>query len=380
MLPRNPVPPELASVASIPGMPDVRAALGSPNAAMERDFELSFRQESPADFPRGADGVIRYPHLALSGGGSNGAFGAGFLNGWTVAGNRPVFKVVTGVSTGALIAPFAFLGSQYDAALHEFYTTTSTRDIFAVGSIIFSLLRGDSLADTAPLAALIAQHVDASLLRQIADAHNRGRRLYVGTVDLDSRRFLAWNMGLIAANGHTEALNLFRRVMLASASIPLAFPPVLFEVEAEGKLYDEMHVDGFVAANVFLNEGLFRPALIHQRVGRGEAREDIFVIHNGQLNMAPSPTPRSLPGISSRVLETAGRFGAAGDLIRIFAFAQVDQASFHWVTIEKGVDLPGPEVFDTEKMTELYEIGRKAAVAGPQWSRLPPGFRERLPP
>ena len=131
VLPRNPVPPELTPVATIAGMPDVRAWAGRTSEAMERDFAQSFAQESPADFPRGADGAIRYPHLALSGGGANGAFGAGFLNGWTATGTRPVFKIVTGVSTGALMAPFAFLGPSYDGALHEFYTTTTTRDIFS---------------------------------------------------------------------------------------------------------------------------------------------------------------------------------------------------------------------------------------------------------
>ena len=231
---RNPVPPELTPVASIPGMPDVRAWAGRVSPAMERDFAQSFEQEPPADFPRADDGVVRYPHLALSGGGANGAFGAGFLNGWSATGSRPVFKIVTGVSTGALMAPFAFLGPRYDAALHEFYTTTTTRDIFAIGSILsilISLLRGDSLADTGPLAALIARHVDAEFLRQVADAHDRGRRLYIGTVDLDSQAFVVWNMGLIAANGNAEALDLFRKVMLASASIPIVFPPVFFEVE-----------------------------------------------------------------------------------------------------------------------------------------------------
>ena len=156
-------------MATIPDMPDVRAWAGRVSPAMERDFAQSFEQEPPADFPRGADGVVRYPHLALSGGGANGAFGAGFLNGWSATGSRPVFKIVTGVSTGALMAPFAFLGPQYDAALHEFYTTTTTRDIFAIGSILsilISLLRGDSLADTGPLAALIARHVDAEFLRR----------------------------------------------------------------------------------------------------------------------------------------------------------------------------------------------------------------------
>ena len=181
---RNPVPPELTAAARIPDMPEVRAWAGRVSPAMERDFAQSFEQESPEDFPRGADGVVRYAHLALSGGGANGAFGAGFLNGWSTTGSRPVFKIVTGVSTGALMAPFAFLGPQYDAALHEFYTTTTTRDIFAIGSILsilISLLRGDSLADTGPLAALIARHVDAEFLRRsptrtIADGGSTSER------------------------------------------------------------------------------------------------------------------------------------------------------------------------------------------------------------
>ena len=126
MLPRNPVPSELTASATIPDMPEVRAWAGGPSPAMERDLAQSFDQESRADFPRGPDGLVRYPHLALSGGGANGAFGAGFLNGWTATGSRPVFKIVTGVSTGALIAPFAFLGPKYDDALREFYTTTAT--------------------------------------------------------------------------------------------------------------------------------------------------------------------------------------------------------------------------------------------------------------
>jgi predicted acylesterase/phospholipase RssA len=379
VLPRNPVPPELTAAATVPGMPDVRAWAGRPNPAIERDFERSFEQESPADFPRGPDGIVRYPHLALSGGGSNGAFGAGFLNGWSATGTRPVFKIVTGVSTGALMAPFAFLGGQYEAVLQEFYTTTSNRDIFAVGWILISLLRGDSLADTGPLAALIARHVDAAFLREVADAHNRGRRLYMGTVDLDSQQFVVWNMGLIAGYGHPDALELFRKVMLASASIPIAFPPVFFDVEAGGRRYDEMHVDGFVAATVFLNAGVFRAALLHERAGRGTAREDLFVIHNGQLREPPSPTPRSLPGIASRVIEASGRAGLVGDLFRIYAFAQREQASFHWVTIAENVELAGPEVFDPVKMGELYEVGRKAALAGPVWETRPPGWRYETP-
>ncbi len=356
---RNPVPPELTAEAVIPDFPDVRAWAGRPSAAMERDLELSFRQESPTDFVRGADGVIRYPHLTLSGGGANGAFGAGFLQGWTETGRRPVFKIVTGVSTGALMAPFAFLGPPYDEALREFYTTTATRDIFAIGSLLFSLLRGDSLADTGPLASLIARHVDGVLLDNIAAAHRAGRRLYVGTVDLDAQQFVVWNMGAIAVSGQPDALELFRKVVLASASIPIAFPPVFFDVEAGGRRYDEMHVDGAVAAHVFLSGGVFRPSLIRERAGLGPGREDIYVIHNGQLRGDPRPTRRSLRGIALRVLEASGRSAVVGDLFRIYAVALREQGEFQWVTIPQGVDLSGAEVFDPVTMRELYEIGYK---------------------
>lgn len=378
-LPRNAVPPELTPVATIPDLPDVRAWAARVSPAMERDLARSFEQESPEDFPRGADGVVHYAHLALSGGGANGAFGAGFLNGWSSTGRRPTFKLVTGVSTGALMAPFAFLGPSYDDALREFYTTTSTRDIFVLGSIITQLLVGESLANTEPLAALIARHVDAEFLRQIAEVHNRGRRLYIGTADLDSQVFVVWNMGLIATSNRPEALDLFRKVMLASASIPIAFPPVFFEVEADGRRYDEMHVDGAVGANVFLNAGVFPPSLIRSRGGRGAGREDIFVIHNGQLREPPSPTPRSLRGIASRVLEANGRSALVGDLFRIYAFSLKEQASFQWLTIADGIDITGAEFFDPEKMKMLYEVGYQSALAGPIWSTRPPGLRETPP-
>jgi hypothetical protein len=373
-IPRNPVPPELTLTATIPGMLDVRAFAGRPSESMARDFEESLKQESPGDFPPGSDGVIRYPHLALSGGGANGAFGAGFLNGWTQTGKRPVFKIVTGVSTGALMAPFAFLGPKYDRALHQFYTTTTAPDVFIAGSPLMALLRRDSLASTAPLEALIARHVNAELLQDVADAHRHGRRLYVGTVDLDSRMFVVWNMGLIATYGTAEAADLFRHVMLASSAIPLVFPPVMFNVEANGKPYDEMHVDGFVGANIFMNAGLFNPTEIYRRAGRAKAYEDTFLIHNGQLHPRPKATERSMRGIAMRVVETAGRAGMVGDLFREFAFAQRDNANFHWVTIDENVELPDPILFDPEMMIGLYDAGYRAALAGPVWLTSPPGI------
>ncbi len=378
-LPRNAVPPQRELVASIPGLPDIRAWGGPPSAILERDLALSFQQESESDFPRGADGTVLYAHLALSGGGANGAFGAGFLNGWTATGQRPAFKIVTGVSTGALMAPFAFLGPDHDDALREFYTTTSSRDIFTLGSVLWQLLLGEALADTRPLQALIARYVDTELLRRVAEAHQRGRRLYVGTADLDVPRFVVWNMGLIASSGHPDALALFRKVMLASASIPVAFPPVFFEVELTpgGPRYDEMHVDGGVGARVFLNAGVFRGSVIRERGGHGgKGREDIFVIHNGQLIPIPEPINRSLPDIAVRVIDAAGRVAAIGDLFRIYGYAQREQAGFKWVTIPRDVVMGSAETFDPVAMQSLYDLGLRMAASRGSWETLPPGQRE----
>jgi len=359
----------------------VRAWAGQSSETMERDLEQSFAQESPRDFPRGTDGSVRYSHLALSGGGASGAFGAGYLNGWSSTGKRPVFKIVTGVSTGALMAPFAFVGADYDNALREFYTTTRSRDIFVVGSLLsqlWQLVAGEALADTRPLQALIERRVDEELLQRVAEAHRRGRRLYIGTTDIDAPRFVVWNMGLIAASGRPEALALFRKVMLASASIPVAFPPVFFEVELEpgGPLYDEMHVDGGVGARVFLNGGVFRGSIVRERGGHGGiGYEDIFVIHNGQLIPIPEPISRSLPAIAARVIDASGRTAALGDLFRIYSYAQREQAGFQWITIPDHVVMGGDEVFDPRQMQSLYDLGFGLAASGSGWYTRPPGRR-----
>ena len=373
-LPRNAPPVTLMNETAIPGLPDVRAPAGRLSPAFMTDLRLSFAQESAADFPLRDDGIVRYPQLALSGGGANGAFGAGFLNGWTQTGRRPVFKIVTGVSTGALIAPFAFVGPDYDNSLREFYTTTASRHIFRVLSFLPQLLTGESFADTAPLVNLLEQHVDAELLRRIAQAHAAGRRLYIGTANLDAQRFVVWNMGLIASSGRPEALALFRQIMLASASIPVAFPPVMFDVVAGGRHYDEMHVDGGVGANVFYSGGVFAFGEAREGVGRGVGRERIFVIHNGQLLPTPEVTTRSVRGIAMRSFESAMKAALVGDLFRIYSIAVREQARFFWISIPEGVELTGDEVFDPVRMRALYDVGFDIAKTGRPWSNSPPGI------
>jgi predicted acylesterase/phospholipase RssA len=373
-LERNAVPPELAVVAGLPGLPDIRAVAGQPNESMQRDLARAFADDSEEDFPPGPDGVARYPVLAISGGGANGAFGAGFLNGWTKSGKRPVFKIVTGVSTGALMAPFVFLGPEHDATLRDFYTTTRSQDIFVRGGTLRRLISGESLADTGPLQAIIARIVDESLLAKVADAHAHGRRLYVGTTNLDTQQFVVWNMGGIASSGHPDALALFRTVMLASASIPVAFPPVLFEVEAGGERYDEMHVDGAVTANTFVTAGVYRPSLARSQAGSRPGRDDLFVIHNGQLFATPSPTPRTVRGIALQSMDAASRASMLDELVRIYAFALREDAGYAWVGIPQGINLAGAEIFDPAVMRELFDLGYQRALAGPEWQALPPGF------
>jgi predicted acylesterase/phospholipase RssA len=371
ILPRNAVPVDLMDRAVVPGLPDVRATGGRTSRAMMQDLVESFAQESREAFPMDAGGRVHYAHLALSGGGPNGAFGAGFLKGWTESGKRPRFKVVTGVSTGALIAPFAMHGPRYYEALREFYTTTASRNIFRLLSIIPQLLGGESLAETGPLQLLIAQHVDERFLREIAHAHAQGQRLYVGTVDLVAQRFVVWNMGMIAKAG---ALPLFREVLLASSSIPVAFPPVFFAVEADGGRYDEMHVDGSVGAFVFYSAGVFSFAAAREAAGVLNVSNDIFVVHNGQLPPVPRATSRSLRSIALRVFESAGKASVVGDLFRIYSVALRDDFGYNWMTIPTGFELGGDEVFDPVTMQALYELGHRTARAGPQWFTRPPGF------
>lgn len=373
-LPRNALPAEFVEQAAIPGMPVIRAYGGELSPYMMADLGASFGQESPDDFPVGPDGKIHYAHLALSGGGQNGAFGAGLLYGWSKNGTRPVFKIVTGVSSGAMMAPFVFLGPEYDDELRAFYTNTSSKNIFSRLSILPQLLGGESLLDSGPLQAMIAQVVDADFLNNVAKAHKSGRRLYIGTVDLDAQRLVVWNMGLIASSGRPEALGLFREIMLASSSIPVAFPPVLFKVEADGRKYDELHVDGAVKATVFYSAGVFDFESAQKDSPRGPGKEDIYIIHNGQLGPVHGETRRTLASIAYRSIEAAAKAAVLGDLFRIYASARRSQSGFHWVTIPTEVSLESNEMFDPVTMRRLFDFGIAKAQGGNFWFTEPPGF------
>jgi len=245
---RNPVPKQYAQTAKVRDMPFARTWGDVISADIKERLSRAKKQIKEYN-PDAKCQTIDY--LALSGGGANGAFGAGLLIGWTAAGDRPEFNVVTGVSTGALIAPFAFLGSQQDASLKKFYTTTSTKDVITVRPLL-KILTGESAASSEPLRNTLVQIFDEKMMAAIAAEYAKGRRLFIGTTNLDADRPMTWDIGAIAASGHPRSAELVADVLLASASIPGVFPPVFIEVEAGGKSYDEIHVDGGASSQVFL--------------------------------------------------------------------------------------------------------------------------------
>jgi hypothetical protein len=372
------VPIEQIPNAKLVGMEQVRAWGGRFSPVFQKDLVESVRQETEEDIPRNRDGSLSYKALALSGGGANGAFGAGFLCGWSDAGTRPEFKLVTGISTGALIAPYAFLGPEYDDRLKKAYTTISTEDIFSIRGLI-SILWSESFGENTALKKFIAREFDEEVLKAIADRHARGKRLYVGTTNLDAGQFVVWNIGAIASSGHPDALGLMHKVLLASASIPGAFPPVYFDVEVEGKRYDEMHVDGGTLTQVFFyGFVLDLPAARREIFGRDAPKPggSLYIIRNGKIGPTPEPVIRSLPHIIETSLAAVTRASGFGDLFRIYTITQRDQIGFNYVEIPNDYVSGSKEMFDQVEMNRLFDLGFEMAKSGDKWHKVPPGLEK----
>ena len=375
--PRSPLPQALEDKVRIPGFPDdIRAWADQPSESLAQSAFESIKQERAAYDAESLKKPVAF--LALSGGGDNGAFGAGVLCGWSAAGTRPRFKLVTGISTGALIAPFAFLGSEYDSTL-KVYTMVTQKEIFRKKSLLTALWR-ESLADTQPLANLLAKYIDASVLQAIADEHNKGRRLLIGTTQFDSQRLVIWNMGAIAASGHPEALKLFRKVLLASASIPGAFPPQYFKVEAGGQVYEEMHVDGGTMAEVILYEVALVPfAQMEKMMGvkKLDRPRILYIIRNGRVEPDWNKVKSRLLPIAARAIETLIKTQSVGDLYRLYALAKRDGLDYNLAAIPGDFPPPPKEMFNQAYMTKLYNLAFEMAQRGYPWQKYPPFFEPK---
>jgi len=365
---RNPVPADIYRQTTVLGRQDLRVW----GDRQDSHQNLVNSEADPEFLKRKLSGVMHREHnyLVISGGGANGAYGAGVLMGWSALGTRPEFTLVTGVSTGALTAPFAFLGSAYDDQLKLLYTTLDSSSIFFRRSI-FSLIRNDAVADSAPLQEMLKKYVTDEMIAEIAREYRKGRILHIGTTNLDAGRPVIWNIGRIADSGDPAAGDLIRQVLLASASIPGVFPPAYIQVQSPGgESYDEMHVDGGTTTQMFLypsrtNFAELRKALDIQGTPRA------FVIRNSFVQTIYDPVRARWSDIASRSVSSLIRNQGIGDAYRIAAITQRDGISLQmtWIPLKAPRD-PGRELFDPEYMSALFEFGYQQSVNGNAWVEL----------
>jgi predicted patatin/cPLA2 family phospholipase len=363
--------PRVDTVRAMPlGIPNARFyADGDPRLMVEEGMQSGVREAAALR----AEGKMptRPPpayFLAVSGGGDNGAFGAGIMNGWTAVGTRPTFKMVTGVSTGALIAPFAFLGSDYDAQLREVYTTMTPDKVFRMRGLTAALF-DDAMADTGPLAEIIAKYADQKMFDAIAAEYKKGRLLMIGTTDLDAQRPVIWNIGAIAASGHPGALDLFRKILRASAAIPGAFQPVLIDVELDGKKYQELHVDGGAIAQLFLY-----PPSIDMSASNIKRERYAYIIRNARLDPDYAMAERRTITIAGRAIATMLAASGVNDVLRTYFVTQRDKVDYNLTYIGRDFDFPKKGEFDQAYMNALYEYGVREIVEGRAWHKAPPGL------
>jgi hypothetical protein len=365
---RKPASPPPAAAAAQPQLPPRVPFTAAEDAAavIPGIADARFWADSATDFANALPSQPG-PWLILSSGGEDGAFGAGLLNGLTAAGKRPDYAVVTGVSAGALMAPFAFAGPKYDDALRKAYTTVSAADIFEVGHT------GESFADSWPLKDLIAKEMTPALFDDIAAAYRGGRRLFVVSYDLDAERAVVWNMGAIASHGGDDALKLFRTVLLASASIPGAFPPTMINVEANGKQFQEMHVDGGITGQFFAAPAALMASTSDYRLPATE----LYIVINTDLQPNFQVVERFAPSILSQTVGAAVKVDTRLMLDRAYVAAKRSGARFNVATIPASFHAPSRGPFDPDYMKALFEVGYGQGKSSNPFGTAPPPYPDR---
>lgn len=375
-LARHPVPLDVQDNPSIAGYDDIRYFPLTDPEHVREGIRQAYLTETPESYEALPDGSRRYNYLAVSGGGSDGAFGTGILNGWTAHGDRPPFKVVTGVSTGALIAPLAFLGPAYDPQLKEAYTTVDAARIFIVRRFI-SMLWEDAVADNKPLKDLVAHYITSDVLDAIAKEHSKGRRLYVASTNMDREEPVIWDLGAIASSKDPGRLELFRSILVASSAIPSVFPPVLVKVSVNGKTYDEMHSDGGVFfQSFFIGSLVHLPALVREAHPdfTGNVAQRLFVIRNGSISPDRKQVTRGLGSISARAIGTLLKVSGINDLYRLYLSTRDDNIEFRYVSLPPDYVRTTEKQFNKDEMNRQYELGYRLGVEGIPWQTLPPGY------
>lgn len=320
----------------------------------------------------------RYPalhYLAISGGAYDGAFGAGLLCGWSATGNRPDFALVTGVSTGALIAPFVYIGREHDASLKEFFTQTRSDNIFIVDALtaLGGIAGGLAVTDSTPLAEKIAAAVTDEVMEKIAAEYKKGKQLLLATTNVEAQRGMIWDIGAIAASGNPGAKALVHKVMLASASVPGLFSPVFIDVEIDGKRYSEIHVDGGTTSQVFAYPMKLKASTV-KNISQGGLKRHLYIVRNGKITPEYHKVEPGLFSVAGRSVETLIKYQGLGDLYRLYVTARRDGVEYHLKSIPEGFMAESHELFDPDYMGKLFEVGMQMGMEGPSgWESYPPG-------
>jgi predicted acylesterase/phospholipase RssA len=360
-----PVPSADTTRALPLGLANARFFPGTQHDEIVAEFDLAIQRQRQA-LGLAADAQLPTAHLlAVSGGGDNGAFGSGLLIGWTEAGDRPDFQLVTGVSTGALIAPFAYLGTDFDPQLRAVYTTISADDVFVERGLIGAIF-DDALSDTTPLWELISKYVDQPMMEALAREYHKGRLLLIGTTDLDAQRPSIWNVGAIAASGHADALDLIRKILRASSAVPGVFQPVMIDVELDGKPYQELHVDGGAIAQMFL----YPPTIDLRQVAHRERKA--YLIRNARLDAEWAEVERRTLSIAGRAVSTMIHYSGSNDVLRIYFITQRDEVDYNLAYIGSDFTAPRAGDFDRAYMNALFDYAYEQARRGYEWRKAPP--------
>jgi hypothetical protein len=350
------VPEAIAEMAAVPGAP----APSLPSADVE---PLRYWGDEQLDdgesfkFSAGADGAVDF--LSLSGGGINGAYGAGFLVGWTQSGKRPEFEVVTGISVGALIAPMAFLGPSYDARLTDVFSSLASQKSPNL-NFISAALGAPSIASNTPVLAAIRRLIDPATVTAIAVEHLKGRRLLVGTTNLDAERPVIWDIGAIAASNIPDRLELIQQILLASAAVPGVYPPVLIDVRAAGGKFDELHVDGGVTQQI---------VLLPDGLDSLPGRANLYVIYNGAIEPSTEPVNVSSLSILERSIPTLLKYRGRSDIAILTNLVERSGINYRLTAIPPSFPQPPDQLFGgRDWLAALYQYGVESGSAG-AWHR-----------
>ena len=359
---------------------ELKASVGWLDIEAQEAGRSTISPEHLLEFANKARAAVKPPNpvpkkhiLIITGGGSYGAYPAGVLVGWTASGTRPEFDVVTGISTGALIGAFAFLGPSEDAELQRCYTTLQSKDIYKRNRILPAIF-SESLADSAPLNKLIHEVATDERIARFAVEHHKGRRFYVGTTDLDVRRAIVWDMGAIAARNTPADRELFRKVLLASATSPGVFPPVRFPITVDGRPYIERHIDGGTTSSMFFAPPWVPPAEREKLPAGGLHGSEVYVLVAGKMYPDPTPVKSRTFAIASNAISTIVYDQTRSDLHKLFLLTTMTGMNYNVSVIPTDVQSPLASTdFEPREMSRLFCAGVEWASAGPKWRITPPG-------